>query len=461
MTQKQSNLTVVAGTQQLEFEFWKNYPKELIQKAIDGNAKELLHKMVEYLSTIAVVAEAYIIIHNKDWSEVWNPSLNKYEKVLKTIHVHFLFKLAEGATLPEIANALGLETQYLEKPKSGRYAYDNLLSYLIHAKEPDKFFYSPSEVVTLMGRDYQIIYNERIRTWEKGRAKKTSKQAKNDVEALIMDIIKGKIKKDEILNSPEFYAIYAFNKSKLNEAFETYAERKSLKTYKDLELGLFQKTIIFLQGASGLGKTTLAKELAHKLQFLSRVNGEDWETVITAATNPFDDVRGEEIILLDDVRGQALSASDWLKLLDPFTASPISSRFKNRSGAVKTIIITSSKSALEFFFKTKDSGYEDLSQFVRRINHFITLRTDSSGNIIYSSSFPERKHTPIQRKIPNKEVIVSLDYDFSTAKEMSSEDLLEFLIETVRLNNHWEISYQDSKKAITTTDQSKSDDLNQ
>lgn len=38
MTQKQSNLTVVAGTQQLEFEFWKNYPKELIQKAIDGNA---------------------------------------------------------------------------------------------------------------------------------------------------------------------------------------------------------------------------------------------------------------------------------------------------------------------------------------------------------------------------------------------------------------------------------------
>ena len=79
MTQKQSNLTVVAGTQQLEFEFWKNYPKELIQKAIDGNAKELLHKMVEYLSTIVVVADAYIIIHNKDWSEVWNPSLNEYE----------------------------------------------------------------------------------------------------------------------------------------------------------------------------------------------------------------------------------------------------------------------------------------------------------------------------------------------------------------------------------------------
>lgn len=461
MTKKQANLTVIAGTQQLEFKFWKDYPKELIQKAIDGNAKELLKKMIEYLSTIVIVSDAYIIVHNKDWSEVWNPSLSEYEKVLKTIHVHFLFKFAEGATLPEIANALGLESQYLEKPKSGRYAYDNLLSYLIHAKDPNKFLYSSSDVITLVGKDYQIIYNERIRAWEKGRAKKTSQQARFDVEALIMDVVEGKIKKTDILSNSDLFPIYAFNKSKLNEAFETYAERKSLKTLKDLENGLFQKTIIFLQGASGLGKTTLAKELAYKLQFLSRANGEDWETVITAATNPFDDVKGEEIILLDDVRGQALSASDWLKLLDPFTASPISSRFKNRSGAVKTIIITSSKPVLEFFFKTKDSGYEDLSQFIRRINHFITLRTDGSGNIIYSSSFPERKHPPIQRKVPNKKVIVSLDYDFSTAKEMNSEDLLEFLIETVRLNNHWEISYQESKKAITPTDQSKSDDLNQ
>lgn len=461
MTKNKADLTIIGGTQQLRAELWKSYSEEAIQKAIDGAPAKLLEEMVEHLSSVAETSDAYIIVHDKDTKNIWNPELKKYEKVLKSLHVHFLFKFSEGATLAEIANALNLEIQYLEKPKSGRYAYDNLLSYLVHAKDYNKFLYSPSEVVTLLGEDYETIYNERIHVWEKGRAKKTSQQAKFDVEALIMDIIVGKIKKTEVLSSPDLYPIYAFNKSKLNEAFETYAERKSLKSLKDLELGLFQKTIIFLQGASGLGKTILAKELANKLQLLSKANGEDWEVIITAATNPFDDVKGEEIILLDDVRGQALSASDWLKLLDPFTASPISSRFKNRSGAVKTIIITSSKPALEFFFKTKDSGYEDLSQFIRRINHFITLRTDGSGNIIYSSSFPERKQIPIQRKVPNKEVIVSLDYDFSTAIEMNSEDLVEFLIETVRLNNRWEISYLDIKKAITPTDQSKSDDLNQ
>lgn len=33
---------------------------------------------------------------------------------------------------------------------------------------------------------------------------------------------------------------------------------------------------------------------------------------------------------------------------------------------------------------------------------------------------------------------------------MGSKDLLKFLIETVRLNNRWEISYEESKKAITS-----------
>lgn len=450
MGKNKAILTVIAGSQQLRTELWQSYSEKAIQKAIEGAPDELLKEMIEHLSSVAKISDAYIIVHDKDTKYVWNPELKKYEQVLKSFHVHFLFKFSEGATLTEIANALNLEIQYLEKPKSGRYAYDNLLSYLVHAKDHNKFLYSPSEVVTLLGEDYETIYNERIHVWEKGRAKKTSQQAKFDVEALIMDIIVGKIKKTEVLSSPDLYPIYAFNKSKLNEAFETYAERKSLKTLKDLELGLFQKTIIFFQGASGLGKTTLAKELTHEIQLLSKANGEDWEAIITAATNPFDDVKGEEIILLDDVRGQALSASDWLKLLDPFTASPISSRFKNRSGAVKTIIITSRKPPLEFFFKTKDSGYEDLSQFIRRIHHFITLRTDDTGNTIYSSSFPERKQTPIRRKIPHKDITVSLDYDFSTAKEMGSKDLLKFLIETVRLNNRWEISYEESKKAITS-----------
>ena len=450
MTKHKANLTIVAGAQQLRTELWKSYPEEIIQKALDDTPEELLREMVKHLSSVATVSDAYIIVHDKDKKEVWNPELQKYEQVLKASHVHFLFKFSEGGTLSDIANALGLETQYLEKPKSGRYAYDNLLAYLVHAKDSNKFHYSHSDVVTLIGENYETLYNERIRAWEKGRAKKTSKLAKFDVEALIIEIIEGKIKKERILSSPDLYPIYAFNKTKLNEAFETYAEQKSMKTLKNLELGLFQKTIIFIQGSAGLGKTTLAKKLARELQLLAQANGEDWEYIITAATNPFDDVKGEEIILLDDIRGQALSSSDWLKLLDSFTASPISSRFRNRSGAVKTIIITSSKHPLEFFFKTKDSGYEDLSQFVRRINYLITLRMGNSGDTIYSNSHPKRKHTPIIRKIPNKEVTVSLDYDFSQAKTMSAEDTLAFLIETVRLNNHWEISYEEYKKAITS-----------
>ena len=45
----------------------------------------------------------------------------------KTEHIHFLFKFEKGASLNRIAIAVGVEPQYLEKLKSGRYGYDNAL----------------------------------------------------------------------------------------------------------------------------------------------------------------------------------------------------------------------------------------------------------------------------------------------------------------------------------------------
>ena len=88
----------------------------------------------------------------------------------------------------------------------------------------------------------------------------------------------------------------------------------------------------------------------------------------------FDEVNGEEILLLDDVRGDSLTASDWLKLLDPYNISPISARYQNRLGASKVIIITSSKHPLSFFYHAKGNTNEDLSQYIRRIAHLVTLR---------------------------------------------------------------------------------------
>ena len=112
MTKNKAYLTIIGGTQQLRAELWKSYSEEAIQKAIDGAPAKLLEEMVEHLSSVAETSDAYIIVHDKDTKNIWNPELKKYEKVLKSLHVHFLFKFSEGATLAEIANALNLEIQY-------------------------------------------------------------------------------------------------------------------------------------------------------------------------------------------------------------------------------------------------------------------------------------------------------------------------------------------------------------
>ena len=256
------------------------------------------------------------------------------------------------------------------------------------------------------------------------------------------------------------FEIYIFNKSKVNEAFDIYSEYKAMKTLEDIENGLFTKSTIFIKGASGLGKTTFAKKIAKELKKLAIANGEDWDSIVTAATNPFDEVQSQELLILDDVRGNATTASDWLKLTDKYNISALSARFKNKGGTVKTIIITSPHHPLQFFFESKNGSREDPSQFIRRINQLVLIDKGSSGESIYKVAIPERKQNPVIHQIPNHDNKIALDYDFSRAEEMNYEDLLIFIVETIRLNNQWSISYEECKKTITenSTDQSENGD---
>ena len=76
---------------------------------------------------------------------------------------------------------------------------------------------------------------------------------------------------------------------------------------------------------------------------------------------------------MDDVRGAALSASDWLKLLDPYSISPISARYHNKVGSAKVIIITSSVDPDKFFQSSENFNGEAIGQFRRRIDYYIDI----------------------------------------------------------------------------------------
>ncbi len=87
------------------------------------------------------------------------------------MHYHLLvrFEPSHGATLKELSEYIGISPEIIEKPKPGRYSYDNMLSYLTHIKYVDKIQYAPEDVVTLAGSDYMDYYNERKKRWIKAR----------------------------------------------------------------------------------------------------------------------------------------------------------------------------------------------------------------------------------------------------------------------------------------------------
>lgn len=399
-----NDLTTFSVTQQLDYQLW-GYDSEDITGSNDtelnfkyalgaasskkeddnGELAEMIIKHLVYLLESSnngwEVEEAYGIIHNKDTREVWSETLMRLVIEVKACHIHASFKFKKGANkganIDSIARVLGLEPQYIEKPKPGRYSWDNQLAYLVHAKDNDKYQYNPDCVATLRGRNYRAIYEESIEKWRKGGLKKEKKQSKEDIDWFENMILRGKITRSQVLLTDEYYKLYAMYKGRIDDAFEVYAQRKMYKALESLQNGEFKTSVIYITGKAGAGKTRFANSLAQDLITKAKnEKGEDWTICQTASTNPVDDYQGEEILIMDDVRGTTMRADDWLKLLDPYNISPSSARYRNKVVVARVIIITATISPVEFFYYSKGVGMgsmqrEAVDQFIRRLMSYL------------------------------------------------------------------------------------------
>jgi plasmid replication protein len=445
MVKKEANLTAIMLVQQLNEEYWlsSDYTAPLLE-ARDGNCRPLLEMVIEKLEKEdIVVKEGYIIKHDKDKHSVWNSE--KLQNIIesKATHVHILLKFEKGASLSKIALAIGVKSEYLEKLKSGRYGYDNCLAYLVHAKDETKYQYQPHEVVTVRGEDYSSVYHRCMETWVKGRATKKAHETNLSIDWLVEKILAGELTKSNILLTNDYYAIYGQHKRKVNEALETAGERKSYQTIAELEAGKFKKTILYIYAESGSGKTKYCKKLIELLKTIALKYGQRWEYCLTASINAFDEYNGQDILFLDDIRGDSLTVSDWLKLLDPYTISPISARYHNKMGAAKVIIITTTTPVRTFFEQSKGNIDEDSGQFIRRI--------DCSVNI------KDKFHLLIPIKVKNQNEEIPKDYYF-LFKEIGQFDINKATNKLVKLvirNMKW----NELKKVINASDQPNNDNF--
>lgn len=450
MGRTEAMLNCCAITQDLDVEHWlwndaeKQY---LLSKDIYAVGMNIVCRLQDFG---CVIDEAYIIKHDKDTRKVWDDIKNEYVIDYKLEHIHLTikFKKDKGATITQIANTVGLEKQYVEKAGRGKYGYDNLISYHTHIKYPEKHQYDVSDVITLVGRDYKSVYMERVDEWLKGRSKVKSEKAKLDVDWLEDKILSGEVTRQQILLTDEYFNIYSKNKRRLVDAFDTYGERRTAQTIQKLENGEYKMTVFFIVGNEGTGKTTLAKSLCQSLKEYSKETfSESWRVYSTAASNSVDDYCGEEIMLMDDLRGASMTASDWLKLLDPYNISPSSARYHNKTTACRVIIITSTKEPVDFFYYCKSVGggerSELLDQFLRRIEALVrVIRTDNKNlvvddnNDVCNVSIARTRRGDYRSvRIADSCDVVSVANNFDFSTYYSVDDSIKELVRIVSINN--------------------------
>lgn len=375
MARKAANPTLVMLVQQIKPECWQHSADpefvKLLELAHQANnlpkdhpsqvdlLREAASAICEYIVTRVeaeglVLDDAHGILHGDNTQQGWDDTTASMIEVLKFLHLHLLLKFKNSdtsAAVEKLARILGVEVQYLELDKSRGGApvevcgkkitqqHDNGLSYLTHVKYPDKYQYPPEQVASVRGMDYARVYRERYPVWLKGRAHIKAKRAKLEFEAFREMVLQGEVTRDQIMLTDDLFDVYSRHQREIEDALSAYGQRRAYRAAAKLRNGDFRTQVVYIHGDAGVGKTRFANGFIKQSITYAQAQGERWQVYRAATSNPLDDWRGEEIMLLDDLRASAMDANDWLLLLDPHNASPARARYKNKGEVAPRLIV--------------------------------------------------------------------------------------------------------------------------
>lgn len=223
---KVANLTTFMLSQDYLPEHWSWTVQE--QQALLSNDCALVGQVIlnRFKANGIDLETAYIITHDKDEHVIWDEYQNCYKSTFTSHHVHFVGKFKKDDAMPieKIAEIIGVEENYIVRPKAGRHSYDNMLSYLIHIKYPEKHQYRADCVVTLTGPDYMKIYSESRRAWMRGRAEKVIADAIPTYKELKVMISEGSITEEELYDDPKYALLLTEHLSDIDKMFDNRAE---------------------------------------------------------------------------------------------------------------------------------------------------------------------------------------------------------------------------------------------
>lgn len=270
-----------------------------------------------------------LVLHDKDKKDDGTPRAPHFHAVLTFGSV--------PKSVTTIAAALGVAPQYVNKIKTTTLSAQ---VYLCHANAPQKYQYSVSEVRS------NLDYSALVEKW------KIKQKQKSTLDQIIDRIERGEIREYNLTENVDTIT-YAKNRTLIENALRWY--RMDRMTKKDRHIN-----VLFFEGETGTGKTTYAKKYCENQKYSYCIS--------SSSNDPMQDYKGEDVLILDDIRDDSFKYHDFLKLLDNHTSSTTQSRYNNKAFIGETIIITTAKPLAEWYSNVN----EDKRQFYRRLtSHFV------------------------------------------------------------------------------------------
>lgn len=298
-----------------------------------------LDKLKEFILWQSIKDYAYIL-HDKDIKDDGSP---------KEEHIHLMLRFTgavpTSAILAKCNAVFGenvVRVEQLEKCKKWKSA----IAYLTHENVTGKHIYDRKEVYSNyeFEKDIEDALSDGIR-----------------LNNLLNGIASGEVK---AYNIHEFVSVtdYAKWKTKIDSAFTYRANILLTKGDRDMKC-------IYIQGDSGVGKTTYAKKICNEREYSYYVS--------SGSNDVLDGYGGQDAIILDDLRPSALSLADLLKMLDNNTSSSVKSRYRNKVLECRLIVITTVLPINEFFSQVFKEQPETARQLRRRCETYILMKRET------------------------------------------------------------------------------------
>jgi len=260
----------------------------------------------------------------------------------QNIHYHIVLWFDSPTSFRTIKSVLGYGD--IEKCK---YGFRNCVRYLWHAENPEKFQYSPDEVITNVPDKLEYYKSAKVMS-EKAR-----------LDSIIENILSGKIQEYDIDRID--HDIYVKYLHRIENAFKRYKKIKLKNPSRNIK-------VIVLQGVPGAGKNTLCKIIA---QLENKTIG-----FSSCSNDPLQDyMLGVDYFVIDDFDYKLFDIDDFKKLTDNNTSSSVKRRYSN---AVfnSDIMIATNLNILDWYSDAKEVDRKAIHRRITCVLDFLPLQED-------------------------------------------------------------------------------------